>query len=112
MFLMILDSVRNISIEPLSDMYAIGDQLECAANGNPKPQARWTQVAPQTQLINASTLTLYTGMEGTQTWTCYVENVVRNNVTWLERNVTFTVCKLHRFVVQWACTFSMFCDIL
>ena len=53
--------VRNIKMEPIREAYYVDDQINCTAEGNPRPDVKWVPVKSQVpvnigpilQIVNA-----------------------------------------------------------
>ena len=71
-------------------MYNPGEEITCAAEGNPDPEIRWVDDTNAT-VSETDTLLIKPFMEGTQTYSSLATNYVRGDRHSLMKTVRFNV---------------------
>ena len=79
-----------MNLDNVKDEYIPGEEITCAAEGNPDPEIRWVDDANAT-VINSHIITIEGSMEGTQTYSCLATNDVRRVTYSLFETITFNV---------------------
>ena len=68
---------RNIVIDPLEDVYYVGEHINCTADGEPQPDILWSLVNGSFgSVVYGQTLDITSYMVGDNTWMCSAENYV------------------------------------
>ena len=95
LLLLVSDTARNVTFEPLDDEYYPGDSIECQAKGNPRPSIQWEQLEGSggDANIDDTHLLITSDMMGDNVWACNVENTVQENTTSGSEEISFEVCK-------------------
>ena len=86
-----------MQLDNAKDEYNPGEKIICGAEGNPNPDIRWVDDANAT-VVDSATLTIVASMEGTRTYSCLAENVVRGITYFLMEPITFNVTSKLLFI--------------
>lgn len=86
------DGPHDLAIEPNSVIYAVGDQLMCSADGNPKPTFQWTETGAN-RVVDGPILTVDQTMPLMQnlTFRCTATNILAGERKEISDVVAFTV---------------------
>ena len=87
---MISDPVTNMNLGNEKEEYIPGEEITCAAEGNPAPTFIWVDVNNVT-VEDSRVLTIEASMEGTRTYSCLATNVVRGVIYSGRLTITFNV---------------------
>ena len=79
------------------DEYNPGEEITCAAEGNPDPTIIWVDDNNDT-VVESETLAIVASMEGTRTYSCQAKNVVRGTTHYLMETITFNVTSKLLFI--------------
>ena len=74
----------------VKDEYNPGEEITCAAEGNPGPTIIWVDDNNDT-VVESHILTIEASMEGTRTYSCLATNIVRGTTYQLMETITFNV---------------------
>ena len=84
------DTVTNMNLGDVMEEYNPGEEIICAAEGNPEPHIRWVDDMNNT-VVDSATLTIHASMVGTRTYSCLATNTVRGANYSLTETITFNV---------------------
>ena len=86
--------VNNIKVDQERDLYYLGEQINCTAEGYPPPEFTWIpEVSGVMDTINGSVLTITPEMTGENQWTCEALNVINGLEHAVSTNISFNVGK-------------------
>ena len=99
------DGVRNLVIQNRQSLYKPGDEISCAAEGNPVPTVQWmdhTGVVLQSRLhqsgfVISSVLTITADMEGILSYSCRASNRIKDRNYMLLDTVDVSVASKFAF---------------
>ena len=74
----------------VEEEYNPGEEITCAAEGNPDPDISWVDDNNDT-VVESNVLTIEASMEGTRTYSCLATNVVRGETNSEMQTITFNV---------------------
>src|SRR6218665_1194682 len=82
----------NLAIAPIKEVYEVGDELECLADGDPIPNYEWIWLQTG-EVINGSVLTIDDNMTSNQNHSlqCTAYNSVAGFRKEISDTITFTV---------------------
>ena len=82
-----------MTLDNVEDVYNPGEEIRCAAEGNPDPEIRWVDSESGDEIANSGVLVIEPSMEGTQSYSCHATNVVRGIIKGFSETITFNVTR-------------------
>ena len=81
------DPVGHIVLHDVKDIYTVGDNITCSAEGNPEPDISWLD-EQNNMLSDSDTLVIQDSMIGLQTFICLPTNMVRGKINVVSQQIT------------------------
>lgn len=105
-FIICLDPVRDLVIEPLKESFAVGEEIRCSADGNPAPEITFEPaLSPGGRGLGWGSVTVpkSLGDQKKARVDCVASNVVDGKRETVRRSFTFSV---ESNFSSWPSTFS------